>query len=286
MILRYCCVVFFFLVSLALADTTINSSNKFAYGANISWINWRADTDNGASLGHYFCTGNVYSANVGWISLGHGPTNRLNYSNTSKDDYGLNIENGNLLRGFAYGANVGWINFESNGNASVDLLTGDLQGSAYGANVGWISLNNAQTDTLDPGPNTDGDGLPDDWELRYAANLGMIGGGTNDSDGDGMLDVDEYAADTDPLDAVDKLEITAVSTDGGTNANLSWSLTKITRLYSIKSTDALSNGTVWVDSGLGIFPPDAGFVTTRLLDVLGVSNRFYRAVSHVPLSPP
>jgi hypothetical protein len=258
--LRLCLLALSCIAGPSLADTTINDTNKYAYGANIGWLNWQADTNNGASLGHYFCTGFVYSANVGWISLGHGPTNRCEYSNASKDDYGVNITDGGLLRGFA-----------------------------YGANIGWIGLNNAQafvqTDSLAPGPNADADGLPDDWELKYASDLGTIGGGTNDSDGDGMLDVDEYAADTDPLDPGEFLAITAIANDGGTNAVLTWSITKNTRLYSLDTADALSNSTAWIDSGLGVFPPDAGTDTTRITDVPGVTNRFFRAVSHVPLSP-
>ena len=44
------------------ATTTIN---KFAYGANLGWMDWRGDTNNGAVIGEYVCSGNIYSANVG-----------------------------------------------------------------------------------------------------------------------------------------------------------------------------------------------------------------------------
>ena len=33
------------------AATTINSANKFAYGANLGWMDWRGDTTSGAVIG-------------------------------------------------------------------------------------------------------------------------------------------------------------------------------------------------------------------------------------------
>ena len=54
------------------AATTINAVNKYAYGANIGWTDWRGDTNHGAVLGEYVCSGYIYSANCGWINLGSG----------------------------------------------------------------------------------------------------------------------------------------------------------------------------------------------------------------------
>jgi hypothetical protein len=60
------------------AATTIDSANHFAYGANIGWIESRGDTNNGAVIGEYVCSGYLYSANVGWINLGNGsPANHI-----------------------------------------------------------------------------------------------------------------------------------------------------------------------------------------------------------------
>jgi hypothetical protein len=126
------------------AATTINAVNRYAYGANIGWMDWRGDTNNGAIVNATYCSGSIYAANVGWISLGAGtPTNGVQYQNLSATDYGVNVDAFGNLRGYAYGANVGWINFETNGAASVDFTSGNLTGYAYGANVGWISLSNA-----------------------------------------------------------------------------------------------------------------------------------------------
>ena len=51
------------------AATTIDPVNKYAYGANLGWMDWRGDTANGAVIGAYVCSGYIYSANVGWINL-------------------------------------------------------------------------------------------------------------------------------------------------------------------------------------------------------------------------
>ena len=47
------------------------------------------------------------------------------------------------------------------------------------------------------GLSADGDRLPDDWELRHFGNLERTGYG--DADGDGVRDIDEWRAGTDPL---------------------------------------------------------------------------------------
>jgi hypothetical protein len=57
---------------------------------------------------------------------------------------------------------------------------------------------------------TDGDGLPDPWELRYFGSLVARNGGPNDdSDDDGMPNLDEYRAGTDPTNPSDHLKIGA-----------------------------------------------------------------------------
>src|ERR1041385_4588458 len=111
------------LMNSASAATTINTANKYSYSANIGWIDWRGDTNNGAVIGEYVCSGYIYSANVGWINLGSGsPTNGIQYMNLGVGDFGLNQDGLGNLRGYAYGANIGWINFENVGAPKVDLL--------------------------------------------------------------------------------------------------------------------------------------------------------------------
>jgi len=146
----------------AWSDTTINAANHDAYGANIGWLDARGDVAHGAVIGQSYCTGYVWSANCGWICLGNGPTNGWQYGNASVSDWGVNHDGAGNLSGCAYGANVGWLVFEqTNGQPRLDLATGKMTGYVWSANAGWIGLSNAyahvQTDTLSPGPDTDGD---------------------------------------------------------------------------------------------------------------------------------
>ena len=135
--------------------------------------------------------------------------NRIQYSNTSAGDFGVNtiadpdVPSALLLRGYAYGANVGWITFANTGNPRVVLSNGRLRGYAYGANIGWINLDDlnvyVQTNTIDPGADTDSDGLTDAWELIHFDTLARNGRGDPDNDGEDNLS--EFRAGTNPRNA-------------------------------------------------------------------------------------
>lgn len=197
------------IASAAQAATTINSTNAYSWGANIGWTNWRPSAANGVSIGRYICSGYIYGANVGWINLGSGnPANHIQYANNSATDFGVNFSidpnspGHGLLRGFAYGANIGWINFAASGNPYIILSNGQLQGFAYSANCGWINLGDSsfflKSDSIDPGVDSDGDGIADAWEYKY---FGGIAPNPNaDPDGDGESNLSEYKSGTNPID--------------------------------------------------------------------------------------
>jgi len=268
------------------ATTTIDSLNKYAYGANIGWMDWRGDTNSGAIVGEYVCSGYIYAANVGWINLGSGsPTNGIYYQNRSANDFGVNQDGLGNLRGYAWGANIGWLNFESNGAPKVNLKTGRMTGLIYSANCGWISLSNAfayvQTDTIAPGA-AGTNGLPIAWMLL---NFGTTNVNPNaDPDGDGMNNLQEYLAGTDPNNANSTLAIAAFSTSpSGTSNYLTWQ-SVLTRCYYIQERLDLDNGFNWFDSGLGLIGPD-GASTARTILGTNAPLRFYRLQAVRPLSP-
>lgn len=271
----------------AQAGTTISATNHFAYGANIGWIEARGDVAHGAVLGQYFCSGYVWSANVGWIGLGNGPVNGWHYANNSSADWGVNHDGAGSLTGYAYGANIGWITFEQTfGQPRIDLLSGRLSGSVWGANLGWISLSNAfayvQADTLDQGQDADADGIPDTWEKMRVGNLTLLGPRPADRDDDGVPDVDEYAADTNPLDKDDRLAIVDFDRPS-LSSFITWSVVP-TRHYRLLDAGALTNGTQWADSGYGVLLPGAEPTLTRAMMSTN-SAAFYRVQAVVPLSP-
>jgi hypothetical protein len=280
----FCLVLLAGSLAAAVATTSINSTNHYAYGANIGWMDWRGDVTNGAVIGEYVCSGYIYAANVGWIGLGGGsPPGGIYYSNTSASDWGVNHDGSGNLRGYAYGANIGWVNFENTGAPKVDLLTGKFGGYIYSANCGWISLSNAfahvQTDTIVAGADSNTNGLADAWELQ---NFGYIGVDPNaDPDNDGMSNLQEYRAGTDPNNGSDYLKFTAYSAaPGGIQSTATWSSVS-TRLYYVEKTDGLGTN-AWTDSGLGIITPD-GATTTRNFSDTNIPARFYRVRAVKPL---
>jgi hypothetical protein len=270
------------------AASTIDGTNHFAYAANAGWVDARGDGAHGSVIGEYICSNYLYCANAGWISLGVGQAaNGSYYSNTASNDWGVNHVGDGRLRGFAYGANIGWVNFEGNGNPRFDLLTGKFDGYAYSANVGWISLSNAaafvQTDSVAPGADTDGDGMPDAWEYLHIGNLTTYGTNT-DADGDGSLDREEYGADTNPRDPAERLEVTAIGPrTPAFLREVSWA-SQPTRFYHVEVSTNLLSG-AWVDCGLGLFAPDPVGPTTRAVNDAGLGPRYFRATAVRPLTP-
>src|SRR5258708_3748384 len=60
-------------------------------------------------------------------------------------------------------------------------------------------------------PGTNGNGLPDEWVIRYFGSLNAPHSGPNDDpDGDGATNLQEYVAGTNPLDPADVFKITSV----------------------------------------------------------------------------
>lgn len=241
-----------FLAAIALAHTahsatTISPTNCQAWGANFGWMDARGDTANGAVIGEYVCSGSIWAANIGWISLGSGfPTNGIQYQNLSADDFGVNLDAVGNLRGYAWGANIGWVNFEATGAPKVDLATGRISGYAYSANCGWLSFSNAltcvQTDRLAAAPDSDGDGMADAWERTQFGNL-TTATASSDYDGDGLTDLQEYQAGTSPLDANDNLRITLLTRSG--TYNTVWWASRPNRFYRLERRLALSPASPW-----------------------------------------
>src|SRR3981081_1986750 len=73
------------------ATSTINSTNAYAWAANLGWTNGRPSAADGVVISEFVCSGYIYGANFGWINVGNGfPVNNIQYQNNSVTDFGLN----------------------------------------------------------------------------------------------------------------------------------------------------------------------------------------------------
>lgn len=185
----------------ALAQSNIDPSQKYAWGENIGWTNWRdanggaqgvrVDTDGG------FLSGFIWGENVGWINTGAGGGP---YANTDDLTFGVNIGAGGVLDGYAWGENIGWINFGTEPfvgaqGARYDASSDRFTGYAWGENVGWINLDDATrfVAVIDCPADLSGDGVVDAADL--ATLIGSWGqtGAPADFSGDGV-GADDLAA--------------------------------------------------------------------------------------------
>jgi hypothetical protein len=122
-------------------------------------------------------------------------------------------------------------------------------------------------------PDTDRDGLPDEWETgRANFSPNDPADAARDHDTDGQSNAAEYLAGTDHLDANSKLRLDVTAIDPVTLAFLAAS----NRTYTIQFTDRL-NPAHW--SKLADFVARSNAHPATAIDVATGTNRFYRAVT-------
>ena len=280
------------LTALALTATagaqtsTLGEGDSYAWSANVGWLELmpqRPAPGDGVIVTDTHLAGYGWSDSTGWINFGDGtPGNGVRYGNATGADAGVNHDGSGNLSGLAWSANLGWINFGWAAPADAnrprfDLITGAFTGYAWSSNAGWINLNSGllKTDYMCVVDN-DHDGISDSWEIENAEGISLLTA-TGDYDGDGVSDLDEYFADTSPLDPADHLSILAYS-GAATSSSLTWT-SRPTRIYRIAQTTDLASWLTGSD-----FLPDAGSQTTRAVTHPAGPRRFFRVEAVIPLA--
>lgn len=106
-----------------------------------------------------------------------------------------------------------------------------------------------------PPKDADNDQMPDKWERRYFHSTNHPNGAaTADYDSDGLSNINEYFAGTDPTDADSVLEMTSVQKGDGSDLVLRWKSVR-DKQYSIQTSTSLMDGFVTQASGIPATPP-------------------------------
>jgi hypothetical protein len=131
-----------------------------------------------------------------------------------------------------------------------------------------------------PSQDTDGDGMPDEWERAHNLNPNDPSDAALDSDGDGLTNLQEYYAGTDPHDPQSSLRL-AVETDSAGTVLLRF-VAVAGKTYTVEYRESLVQGAWQVVGTVGSAPVTRPVV---VVDPAGAtaSGRFYRV--SVPVMP-
>ena len=145
--------------------------------------------------------------------------------------------------------------------------------TGYGNDVtNWLAA------VLAPGASgiidTDGDGMPDDWEMANSLNKNSAADAGLDPDADGLTNLQEYLAGTNPQSAASVLSVVAALQNGLVELSFT---AMAGRTYTVLSTDTLPSGGNWQR----LRDVSAGATQTVIVTDTLVERpqRFYRVVT-------
>jgi hypothetical protein len=120
---------------------------------------------------------------------------------------------------------------------------------------------------------TDGDGIPDDWETAHGMDLNNPDDATLDNDADGVTNLMEYRAGTDPNDAHSKLKL-EVNMPGNSNALLRF-FAASNHAYKVEERTAVDVG-AWNPIAIFLASPTNRWVESAPITLTNSAQRFFR----------
>ncbi|MEP4078334.1 beta strand repeat-containing protein [Haloferula sp.] len=158
--------------------------------------------------------------------------------------------------------------------ASYTSLTGSFGTlnvpAGYLVDYNYQSLNqialvggNAVTDS-------DGDEIPDSWEITHFGDL-TTATATSDYDGDGRRDFDEYVYGTDPKDAADRFTVT-IAYHSDDEIDITYGPVRVGRTYTVTATSDIQ---IYSDLDGAAFTAGANAPSNTFTDTTNINAEFY-----------
>ena len=148
---------------------------------------------------------------------------------------------------------------------------GDVPGTAIPNNTyGWGRVDALAALGLG---DSDSDGMPDWWELWQNLNPNDPNDAALDSDGDGVSNLNEYLAGTDPRDGADYFHIASITT--GADCILSFQ-SALNRLYTLEYRTSLAAGSWTSVPGQVEIAGNASLLELSQTNLPPDTSRFYR----------
>jgi hypothetical protein len=127
---------------------------------------------------------------------------------------------------------------------------------------------------------TDGDGAPDVWETQFQFDPNSAADGALDFDGDGLSNVQEYIAGTNPKDPVSVLKIFGVFPAQGPTSPLTLNFTaEPNKSYSVQYRNSLSDNSTWQILQNVSADPAGRVMAIPDLNAWGRTDRYYRIIT-------
>ena len=162
------------------------------------------------------------------------------------------------------------LNGLSNGTYTVSVIGKNSAGFWQDTNSPTIS----KTWTVAIPPDSDGDGMPDDWETMHGLLVG-VNDADADADNDGMTNLAEYLAGTDPQSPASRLWLQSLPATG----SIAFSFEAVAgKGYTVQSRTSLSTG-VWLH--LADFEAVPSNRTVHVTNTLVDPARFYRVTTPI-----